>query len=82
MHDKNFDQEKGGMKEFGGKVQHAAGDITGDEELQAKGSANETKGKAQNIFGKAKDAVGDAADKVKDALDPNSKDPSIDRNSR
>lgn len=75
MHDKDMDTQKGGMKEFGGKVEKGVGDLTGDEDMQARGAETQTKGKAQNMWGKTKDAVGNAADNVKDAFDPNSKDP-------
>ncbi len=71
QHDEKFDEQKGNLKELGGKVQKAAGDITGDKELEAKGHENEAKGKAQGVFGKVKNAVGDAVDNVKDAVDPN-----------
>jgi uncharacterized protein YjbJ (UPF0337 family) len=82
MHDNEFDREKGGLKEFGGKVQRGVGDLTGDEEMEAKGAKNETEGKAQNLFGKAKDVVGDAAETVKDAFDPNSGDSTVDKDYR
>ena len=75
MHDNEMDREKGAAKEFGGRAERAAGDLTGNEDLQARGAKNETKGKAQNMWGKAKDAAGNLADDVKDAFDPNSKDP-------
>lgn len=49
-----FDEAKGRTKE-------AAGDLTGDEELQREG-------KVDKFSGKVKEAVSDATDKVKDAL--------------
>ena len=82
MRDEKFDQERGTLKEFGGKVQRGVGELTGDEEMEAKGAKNETEGKAQNLFGKAKDLVGDAAETVKDAFDPNSGDPEVDKDYR
>ena len=51
----------GATKELGGKVQ---GDVTGDRETQAKGTANEAKGAVENLYGQAKDAVRDAADQA------------------
>ena len=77
MHDSEMDTQKGGMKEFGGKVEKTAGDLTGNEDMQARGAEKQTEGKAQNMWGKTKNAVGDAADTVKDAFDPNSKDPNM-----
>jgi uncharacterized protein YjbJ (UPF0337 family) len=50
----NIDDAKGRAKE-------AAGNLTGDKDL-------EREGKVDQATGKVKDAVGGAADKVKDAL--------------
>jgi uncharacterized protein YjbJ (UPF0337 family) len=54
MADGNVDDAKGRVKE-------AAGDLTGDKDLQREG-------KVDQATGSIKDKVGDAADKVKDAL--------------
>ncbi|MCJ2006337.1 CsbD family protein [Methylobacterium sp. J-092] len=56
----------GAAKEFGGKVQGAVGDVTGDHETKAKGAANEAKGNVENLYGQAKDAVRDVADQASD----------------
>ncbi|MEX2237236.1 MAG: CsbD family protein [Dehalococcoidia bacterium] len=45
-----------------GKVKEAAGDLTGDEKLQAEGKTDQFKGDAKNTI----DKVGD---KVKDVID-------------
>ncbi len=45
-----------------GRVEEAAGDLTGDEGL-------EREGKTDQAAGKTKDAVDSASDKVKDAVD-------------
>ena len=50
----NTDEAKGRIKE-------AAGDLTGDKDLQREG-------KVDQVSGKAKDAVDKAGDKAKDAL--------------
>ena len=50
----NFDELKGRAKE-------AAGDLTGDEDL-------EREGKVDRATGKVKDKVGDVSDKIKDVL--------------
>jgi uncharacterized protein YjbJ (UPF0337 family) len=50
----NTDEAKGRIKE-------AAGDLTGDKDLQREG-------KVDQVSGKAKDAVDKASDKAKDAL--------------
>ena len=54
MGDGTFDDGKGRIKE-------AAGDLTGDKDLQREG-------KIDQGTGKVKDAVGDVADKAKDVL--------------
>ncbi|GJM39550.1 MAG: hypothetical protein DHS20C19_29170 [Acidimicrobiales bacterium] len=45
-----------------GRVKQAAGDLTGDEELEAEGELDE-------FAGKVKDAVDDVGDKVRDGID-------------
>ena len=44
-----------------GRVKEAAGDLTGDKDLQ-------NEGKVDQATGKVKDAVGDVSDKVKDTV--------------
>ncbi|HEX2577276.1 MAG TPA: CsbD family protein [Aquihabitans sp.] len=46
-----------------GRIKEAAGDLTGDKDLQREG-------KVDQGTGKAKEALGNAADKVKDAVNP------------
>lgn len=50
-----------------GRVKEAAGDLTGDKDLQ-------NEGKVDQATGSVKDKVGDAADKVKDVVNPDRKD--------
>jgi uncharacterized protein YjbJ (UPF0337 family) len=50
-----------GTDEVKGRVKEAAGDLTGDKDLQREG-------KVDQFTDKVKDKVGDAADKVKDVL--------------
>ena len=59
----------GAAKEFGGKVQGAAGDLTGDRKTQARGKANEAQGGAENLVGQAKDTVRDVAGQAGDLAD-------------
>jgi uncharacterized protein YjbJ (UPF0337 family) len=56
------DRIAGTAKEFGGRVEGAAGDIVGDAKTQASGRAREAAGTVQNLYGQAKDAASDAAD--------------------
>ncbi len=44
-----------------GRVKEAAGDVTGDKDL-------EREGKVDRVAGEVKEKVGDAVDKVKDAV--------------
>ncbi|MGB4861338.1 MAG: CsbD family protein [Tepidiformaceae bacterium] len=57
------DNIKGKANEAVGAARKKAGEMTGNEEMEAKGAAQETKGEAQQALGKGKDAlkkVGDA----------------------
>ena len=58
------DRIKGKAKDVAGRVQRQAGEWTGDEEAQVKGTMNQAEGKLQNAVGKLKDAARDAADDV------------------
>jgi uncharacterized protein YjbJ (UPF0337 family) len=55
----NKDQMKGGMKEAGGKVQQAAGDLTDNGSQKIKGVANEVEGKIQKKVGDVKEDLKD-----------------------
>ncbi len=48
---------EGTIRDLGGKVQDAAGGLTGDSKLQAEGKINQAYGKAQKTFGAAADEV-------------------------
>ena len=67
------DRIVGSAKDFAGKVEGAAGDITGDAKTQATGRAREAAGTVQNLYGQAKDVARDATDAAvnyaKDAYD-------------
>jgi uncharacterized protein YjbJ (UPF0337 family) len=60
------DRIKGKMDDVKGRVERQVGEWTGDEDAQAKGTADQIKGKTQNAFGKLKDAGRDAIDNLKD----------------
>jgi uncharacterized protein YjbJ (UPF0337 family) len=60
----NRDQVEGKGREIGGAVQEKAGDVTGDEDLEARGAANKTEGKVQGAVGKVKEKAGDLKDKL------------------
>jgi uncharacterized protein YjbJ (UPF0337 family) len=54
----------GTARNIGGKVQEAAGKLTGDTKLQAKGSVNQAAGDMEELYGQAKDAAADVAQSV------------------
>jgi uncharacterized protein YjbJ (UPF0337 family) len=60
----NKDQVKGKAREVGGAAQEKTGELTGDEDLQARGTTNRAKGKAQGTVGKVKEGAEDLKDKV------------------
>jgi uncharacterized protein YjbJ (UPF0337 family) len=59
------DKVKGKTNEVVGAGRRKAGEMTGNEKMEAKGAAQEGKGKAQQAVGNAKDAAKNAADTVK-----------------
>jgi uncharacterized protein YjbJ (UPF0337 family) len=65
MSEGTFDKAKGRAKE-------AAGDLTGDEDLQAEGQVDQASGsikdKAAEIADKVKETASDLVDKVRDAV--------------
>jgi uncharacterized protein YjbJ (UPF0337 family) len=60
---------KGKAEDIKGRVNRQVGEWTGDEELQAEGTADQVEGKVQNAVGKVKDA----ARKVKDDIAANAR---------
>ena len=63
------DRIKGKMKDIAGRAQRQAGEWTGSEEQQVKGTMKQGEGKVQNVIGKVKDASRDAADDAKRDLE-------------
>ncbi|HEX8471904.1 MAG TPA: CsbD family protein [Brevundimonas sp.] len=57
------DRIDGSMKNIGGKIKEAAGNVTGDEKLKAEGKADQLGGKVQNAVGGVKDSIRDADDR-------------------
>jgi uncharacterized protein YjbJ (UPF0337 family) len=60
------DELKGKAKDIAGRVERQAGEWTGNEETQAKGTIKQGEGKLQNAFGKAKDALKKPSDADRD----------------
>lgn len=48
---------KNDLQRTKGKVKEAAGDLTGNRDLERKGKTDQTKGKAKNLGEKVKDTV-------------------------
>lgn len=63
----NKEQVQGKAEELGGKVEKAAGDLTGDEKLKARGEGKELKGKARQQAGNIKEGAETTADRVREA---------------
>jgi uncharacterized protein YjbJ (UPF0337 family) len=63
-HEMSFDQQtKGKAEEAKGRVEQAAGDLTGDNETKAHGMLDEVKGKLRQGADKAREAIHDATAK-------------------
>lgn len=58
------DKLKGKANEMAGAARRKAGDVTDNEEMEAKGVEQQYKGKAQGAVGAVKDKAEDAKDKV------------------
>jgi len=59
------DRTEGKFDVAKGRVKESAGDLTGNENLEAEGEKDQVQGHAKQ----AKDAVGDAVDEVKEVFD-------------
>ncbi len=51
------DRVEGTAREFGGRVQEAAGNLTGDTRTQAQGLYNQASGQAQQAAGQFSDVI-------------------------
>lgn len=52
-----------------GKAKQAAGDLTGDKDLEREGKRDELVGKAKGLIGDLKDKAEDGMDAVKEKID-------------
>ncbi len=62
------DRMEGVGREFGGKMQEAAGDLTGDAKTKVEGKLNQVAGRAQAQYAAAADPVVTAATAVSNAV--------------
>jgi uncharacterized protein YjbJ (UPF0337 family) len=60
------DRIEGAVKEGFGRVQDAAGGLTGNGDTQLRGKLNQAAGSAQNAYGQLKDQAGDVLDQARD----------------
>ena len=51
------DRWEGAVRETGGRVEEAVGNVVGDAELRARGLANQAAGRVQNAIGQADEAM-------------------------
>lgn len=63
------DKAKGHANETIGTVKAKVGSLLGDDELEAKGHAQNAEGKAQRVKGEVKEFIDDAVDKVKGGVE-------------
>lgn len=54
--------------ELKGRVKEAAGDLTGDEDLEREGKADRAAGKAKELLEEAKEKVEDLVDGIRDKV--------------
>ena len=64
----NSDEIEGKYEQAKGSVKEGLGRLTGDEDLEAEGSADKVKGDVQESWGGAKRKVGEAIEDVGDAI--------------
>lgn len=64
----NNDEVKGKWEKAKGTVKDKAGELTGNERLEAEGEAQHAGGEAQDAWGKTKRKVSEAVDSVADAI--------------
>jgi uncharacterized protein YjbJ (UPF0337 family) len=64
------DRIKGKAQDVKGRVKRQVGEWTGDEELQAEGTAEQAGGKVQNIAGKVKEAARNVKEDIKRSSKP------------
>lgn len=64
----NNDEVEGKWEQAKGWVKDKAGEVTGNEDLEAEGEADRAAGKTQEAWGEVKHGVGDAIEDVADAV--------------
>ncbi len=65
----NEDRIEGSARTIGGKVQEAAGRLTGDAKTRVEDELNQAAGRAQDLYGQARDAAADAVGVIEDGAE-------------
>jgi uncharacterized protein YjbJ (UPF0337 family) len=65
----NEDRIEGSARALGGKVQEAAGRLTGDAKTRVEGEVNQAAGRVQDLYGQARDVAADAAGIIEDGAE-------------
>lgn len=65
----NEDRFEGKARIIGGKVEQAAGRVTGDAKTRVEGILDEVGGRAQDAYGHAKDAASDAYEALEEGAE-------------
>ena len=65
----NEDRIEGSVRTIGGKVQEAAGRLTGDAKTRVEGEVNQAAGRAQGLYGQARDAAADAVGAIEEGAE-------------
>ncbi len=65
----NEDRIEGSARTIGGKVQEAAGRLTGDVKTRVEGEADQAAGRVQNLYGQARDAAADAVEVIEESAE-------------
>lgn len=64
----NENQVSGAARNIGGKIEDAAGSLTGDAQTTAKGKIDQVTGKAEALVGDAKDAAASMTDNMASSI--------------
>lgn len=70
----NSDETEGKWEQVKGTVKEKAGQVTGDDELETEGAAQDAAGETQETWGKFKRGVSETVDSVGDAIKNTSDD--------
>ncbi len=62
------DKAQGQFENLKGKAKEGLGNLTGDEQMQGEGQADQVQGKGREAMGDAKNAVDNAKDSIKNAF--------------